>query len=407
MPYTTTFPPGLPADLEQILRDLHASKKFRLPTSSCTDWLYTHLMLCQPNLGHREILHYHIYLILMVRALRPSVQSFHPSFHQGHKLPSSIALPTTKCATCLFTCCDHSFYFFLSFFEFSHCSSSTLPLTLPLLDRDIPYSFSFPQPHLTQALVFSLSFRPLFALVDPPPTGLLAASTAPPPRQAVFNPNAIPVSPPPGNVRPQPHRQPELLWLHWMICLAAWATEALCAHPIVSQEVPPDEYFETISARNIYIQMRRAIHEFNILQRRIARGISLLFPLQKLQPPLDNTVSTPTASSVHWVLQKRTTTLALQLMRLYFPVDNRIATSTPTHHLSHRLLRPLQLHHHLLPHRHLHALDLAHLPRLTSYHHFRVRLPLPLGPPPPVTPVARRPLLSELYRTCNDSARLH
>ena len=25
MPYTTDFPPGLPADLEQLLRDLHAS----------------------------------------------------------------------------------------------------------------------------------------------------------------------------------------------------------------------------------------------------------------------------------------------------------------------------------------------------------------------------------------------
>ena len=25
MPYTTDFPPGLPAELEQILRDLHAS----------------------------------------------------------------------------------------------------------------------------------------------------------------------------------------------------------------------------------------------------------------------------------------------------------------------------------------------------------------------------------------------
>ena len=112
--------------------------------------------------------------------------------------------------------------------------------------------------------------------MDPPPTGLLAGSTAPPPREAVFNPYRLPVSPPPGNIRPQPHRQPELLWLHWMTCLAAWTAEALCAHPMMSQEVPPDQYFETISARNIYIQTRRAIHEFNILQRRIARGVSLL-----------------------------------------------------------------------------------------------------------------------------------
>ena len=51
-----------------------------------------------------------------------------------------------------------------------------------------------------------------------------------------------------------------------MVCLVAWTAEALCAHPMMSQEVPPDQHFETISARNIYIQTRRAIHEFNILQ---------------------------------------------------------------------------------------------------------------------------------------------
>ena len=67
--------------------------------------------------------------------------------------------------------------------------------------------------------------------MDPPPTRPLAGSTAPPPREAVFNPYRLPVSPPPGNIRPQPHRQPELLWLHWMICLAAWTTDALCAPP--------------------------------------------------------------------------------------------------------------------------------------------------------------------------------
>ena len=108
------------------------------------------------------------------------------------------------------------------------------------------------------------------------PPGLLAASTPPPPRQAVFNPYDIPVSPPPGPRRPQPQRQPELLWLHWMTCLAAWVVESLCCHPIVAEAVPPDQYFETISARNIHIQMRRAIHEFNNLQRRITRGVTLL-----------------------------------------------------------------------------------------------------------------------------------
>ena len=73
-----------------------------------------------------------------------------------------------------------------------------------------------------------------------------------------------------------------------MICLAAWTTEALCAHPTMAQDVPSDEYFETISARNIYIQTRRAIHEFNILQRRIARGISLL---QYVVPPPDGSTT--------------------------------------------------------------------------------------------------------------------
>ena len=97
--------------------------------------------------------------------------------------------------------------------------------------------------------------------MDPPPTGLLAGSTAPPPREAVFNPYRLPVSPPPGNIRPQPHRQPELLWLHWMVCL---------------QKYHLPNTLRTISARNIYIQTRRAVLEFNILQRRIARGVSLL-----------------------------------------------------------------------------------------------------------------------------------
>ena len=73
-----------------------------------------------------------------------------------------------------------------------------------------------------------------------------------------------------------------------MICLAAWTAEALCAHPMMSQEVPPDQYFETISARNIDIQTRRAVHEFNILQRRIARGVSLL---QFVVPSPDTTTT--------------------------------------------------------------------------------------------------------------------
>ena len=227
--------------------------------------------------------------------------------------------------------------------------------------------------------------------MDPPPAGLLAASTAPPPHQAVFNPYDIPVSPPPGNVRPQLHRQPELLWLHRMICLVAWTTEALCAHPIMSQDVPPDEYFETISARNIYIQMRRAIHEFNVLQRRIARSISLL----------QYVVPSPEASTTYG--QYRVNPNGF-IRALGTPEENYTLGATADEALlSRRQPRrnfdsntppespPTPLHHHLLPHRHLHALDPAHLPRSTYSHHFRVRLPLHLGLPPLV---ALRPPLS-------------
>ena len=147
---------------------------------------------------------------------------------------------------------------------------------------NLNFCFPLPLSPLLRSRLRCCSITLLLPLIDPPPTGLLAASTAPPPRQAVFNPYDIPVSPPPGPARPQPQHQPGLLWLHWMICLAAWITESLCSHPIMAEAVPPDQYFETISPRNIYIQMRRAIHEFNILQRRIARGVSLL---QFVVPP--------------------------------------------------------------------------------------------------------------------------
>ena len=139
-------------------------------------------------------------------------------------------------------------------------------------------------PSLTFAAICFSDFSPtsrLFLLImDPPPTGLLAGSIG-------STTTCLPVSPPPGNIRPQPHRQPELLY-HWMVCLAAWTAEALCAHPMMAQEVPPDQHFETISARNIYIQTRRAVHEFNIQQRRIARGVSLL---QYVVPPPDTTTT--------------------------------------------------------------------------------------------------------------------
>ena len=83
-------------------------------------------------------------------------------------------------------------------------------------------------------------------------------------------------------------------------------------------------------------------------------------------------------------LQKRTTTLALQLMRLHCPVDNRINFDSNTPPES-----PPTPATPATPHRRLHALDPAHLPQSTSCHHFRVRLPLRLGLPPLV---ARRSL---------------
>ena len=109
MPYTTTFPPGLPADLEQILRDLHTSTERLLEEVSIANRLLhrlallnIHLMLYRPSLGFVEVLRYHTYPILTVRALLqlPSALSSNLSFHQGHKPPSSIAHPSTKHAAC-------------------------------------------------------------------------------------------------------------------------------------------------------------------------------------------------------------------------------------------------------------------------------------------------------------------
>ena len=71
-----------------------------------------------------------------------------------------------------------------------------------------------------------------------------------------------------------------------MVCLAAWTAEALCAHPMMSQEVPPDQHFETISARNIYIQTRRAVHEFyNVGLLEEFLSSNMLYLLRKQPPP--------------------------------------------------------------------------------------------------------------------------
>ena len=49
MPYTTDFPPGLPADLEQILRDLHASTERLMDEVTRTNRLLHRLAMFPPH----------------------------------------------------------------------------------------------------------------------------------------------------------------------------------------------------------------------------------------------------------------------------------------------------------------------------------------------------------------------
>ena len=235
-------------------------------------------MLYRLNLGSPMTPYYHLFTSAIWSG-RTYIQDFVYllyNFDSGHKLPSSLAAHSFK--KCF---CPDDFDVDFDSIQITSYFCMVTSFSPPFVHFYSPCPIS----HYCSRLLFRLPHLfllppapPALDLMDPPPTGLLAGFTAPPPREAVFNPYLLPVSPPPGNVRPQPHRQPELLWLRWMVCLAAWTTEALCAHPMMSQEVqvPPDEHFETISARNIYIQTRRAVHEFNIQQLRIARGVSLL-----------------------------------------------------------------------------------------------------------------------------------
>ena len=83
---------------------------------------------------------------------------------------------------------------------------------------------------------------------------------------------------------------------------------------------------------------------FNVASPVVSLSCSMLSPPQFLQLPMDNIASIPTVFFVHWVPQKRTTPLALLQMKLYYPVDNLIASSTPPLHRNHRLHPPLRLH---------------------------------------------------------------
>ena len=49
MPYTTDFPPGLPAELEQILRDLHASTERLMDEVTRTNRLLRRLAMFPPH----------------------------------------------------------------------------------------------------------------------------------------------------------------------------------------------------------------------------------------------------------------------------------------------------------------------------------------------------------------------
>ena len=84
MPYTTEFPPGLPPDLEQLLRDLHASTERLMDEVTRTNRLLHRLAMFPPHaLPTQPWLPDGYYL----NSLRPMVR-LHP--HPGlHRLPRS------------------------------------------------------------------------------------------------------------------------------------------------------------------------------------------------------------------------------------------------------------------------------------------------------------------------------
>ena len=118
-------------------------RKFRSQIGYYVAWPYIHLTLYRPSLGYLEVLRYHTCPILMVRPLLlPSALSFHLSFHQGHKLPSSIAHPSTKHATCCFSLCDNfvkPLMFLVSRFSPLLFSPITPRITLVLSFPTLPF----------------------------------------------------------------------------------------------------------------------------------------------------------------------------------------------------------------------------------------------------------------------------
>ena len=98
--------------------------------------------------------------------------------------------------------------------------------------------------------------------------------------------------------------------------------DALCAHPMMSQDVPPDEHFETISARNIYIQTRRAATPATpppITTPTPARSRSRAPPPN----PLLLLPDTSTSTSTPWMTSSRGSTPSTLSSALDRPLDGR------------------------------------------------------------------------------------
>ena len=161
----------------------------------------SHLMPYRPSLGFLMMQYYHISLHPMVRPrLHPGLRR-PPEPYLGPYAALFLVHPDIETKSAFAPLLYFSSYFLIfilfncHFFDSANHLGSSLfsHYRSHVLFGSPPWSLPPPAPP---------------DLMDPPPTGLLAGSTAPPPREAVFNPYRLPVSPPPGNIHPQPQRQP-------------------------------------------------------------------------------------------------------------------------------------------------------------------------------------------------------
>ena len=167
-----------------------------------------------------------------------------------------------------------------------------------------------------------------------------------------------------------------------MVCLAAWTTEALCAHPMMSQEVPPNTLRPsqpgTFISRHVVLSTSSTFYNVGLLEE--SPSSNMLYPHRMQPPPLVYIALTPMASFVLWAPRRTTLHLALPPMKPFWPDDSRIASMTPIHHRNHLRLPPLQLHHHPLLHLHLPALArVHHHPILYTSYMTLPHPPLPRG----------------------------